>query len=333
MNLRDQGFARYNCLSDGNLGSCLHGDLGNNKLGIGLSNRLGLALTLTLSKTDNAASDAFAHAFSETNVLLGSSRMLNLIVVIFAFVENHGAAENGVGATELDKKITHLVLRLCAPADRHILKVTNAAIRNVEVCVALFRTEWVINAAGGLASILKVTIFMNLHALHAWLDAPEASLNGSKITWLLFKLNAAARVGVPKEIELTGGFDSLRRLGDSTVIGIKRCSCERLDVARADGGTLSVDVTLSGRLADTEAITAQATADREDLATAEATGEALLRNVLLTWSGHVLLALLRVSSGHHDGQGTHELHFQVFRISYHCLGNKVLNKLHSTEIR
>lgn len=268
MNLRDLGFARYNCLSDGNLGSCLHGDLRNNKLGIGLSNRFGLVLTLTLCKTDNAASDAFAHAFSKTNVLLSSSRMLNLVVVIFAFVKNHGATENGVRATELDKKITHLVLRLSAPADRHILKVTNAALRNVEVCVALFRTEWVINTAGGLASILEVTIFMNLHSLHAWLDAPEASLNGSKITWLLFKHNTAARVGVAKEIELTGGFDSLRWLGDSSVIGIKRCSLESLNVARADGGALRVDVTLSGRLADTVAITAQATADRADLTTA-----------------------------------------------------------------
>ena len=319
MNLRDENFARYRCLSDGNLGSCLHGDLLSNKLGRGLSNRLGRVLTLTFSKTDNAASDAFAHALSKTNVLLGSSRMLNLVVVIFAFVENHGAAENGVGATELDKKITHLVLRFSAPADRHILKVTNAALINVEVCVALFRTEWVINSAGGLASILKVTIFMNLHALHAWLDAPEASLNGSKITWLLFKLNTAARVGVAKEIELTGGFDSLLRLGQSSVIGVKRCSLESLDIARADGGALRVDVTLSGRLTDSIAITA--------------TAEALLRNVLLAWLGQVLLALLGVSSNHDDGQGTHKLHFQVFRISYLCLSNKVLNKLHSTEIR
>ena len=342
LNLWHVSSARDRCLSYGNLGSCLHyrGDL---ELGVGLGLRLGLVLALTLGKTDNAACDALAHAFSHAEVFLGSCGMLNLVVVIFALVENHGATEHRVGAAEHDKKITLLVLRLSAPADRHLLKVTDAAIHNVEVSVALFGTEWVINTAGGFASVLKIAILMNLHSMHAWLDAPEASENSSEITGLLFKLNAAARIRVAEEIELARGLDSFGRLLHSSVIAIKRSSLEGLDVARTDGRALGVGVALSGGLTigTVAAITAEATAVREDLATAQTavkTLPVLLGHVLLTWGGLVsltllLLLLLGVSSRHDDCQGTQELHFQAFRISYLWLSNKVLNKLHSTEIR
>ena len=154
---------------------------------------LGL-LGLTLGKGDDAASDAPAHTFSETSLAVLRRRVLNLVVVILTLVEDDGATNDGVGTAQVNKKISVLVLSSGVPAGLNLLEVTNTAIEDVELGVALLGAIGVEDAASRLAAILEVTVLMNFHSVETRLDAIELTNDASKVTTrLLLKLKTAAR--------------------------------------------------------------------------------------------------------------------------------------------
>jgi len=146
---------------------------------------------LTLGEADNAAADTGAHAFSVATLAVFGHRVLSLVVIVLSFVDNDGAANDGVGAGESDKGVSDLVLGSVVEAGLEVLQITDAAVVDVLVGVATVGTEGVEDVSGGLAAVLEVTELVDLEAVESSLESFEFANDGSEITGLLLKLNAA----------------------------------------------------------------------------------------------------------------------------------------------
>ena len=74
-----------------------------------------------------------------------------------------------------------------------MLDITNTAIMDVELRVALLGAERVVNAAGRLAAVLEISVLVHLHGVKTGLDAIELTNDAGQVMGLLLKLKTAAR--------------------------------------------------------------------------------------------------------------------------------------------
>ena len=95
--------------------------------------RVGLGWLLALGEPDNAARDAGTLTFSESALSVLRHRVLSLIVVILALVQNHGTSNDRVWSAQVRKQVSVLVLGVGVKAGLHLLKIANASVVDVLV--------------------------------------------------------------------------------------------------------------------------------------------------------------------------------------------------------
>ena len=304
----------------GDLGGSLH-NLGlGSKLGCGLggSHELGgcgrdtlLEFLLALGKADNAACDTFAHALSDAGVTFVGSGVFGHVVVVLSFVDDHGAADNGVGSAEHDKSVSVFVSASSVPSDLELLNITNSALSDVLVGVTVRGTVGVVDIASGLATVLEVTELVDLESVEATLHALDFADNAGKITRLLHKLNTGGGVGVSEEVELTRGADSLIGLVAFVVV-IDWEDIVGADITGTDGRAdlVVVDTALtggSGALSNGGSVALNASTIAGSETTKGAGVSAILFGLSLDLGG--------ICDSHGKSQGSSEFHCYVYVFS------------------
>ena len=196
--------------------------------------RLGHLGLLALGEADNTACNSVAHTFTETALTIVCLWVFGLVEIVFSLVEDHGASDNGVGSAEVGEEVSVLVLGVSVEAALDVLEVTDASVVDVEMRVTVLGTEWVIDVAGRLATVLQITVLVNLEGMEARLDVLELSDDGGKIMRLLSELKGAFGVRVAEEIELAGGNDLLFLLWGRLPVVIDGLNIPGLDITGAD---------------------------------------------------------------------------------------------------
>lgn len=198
---------------------------------------VGLNLGLdSLGKSDHTAGDTFALTFSVTTFTALNRGVLSLVVVILSLVNNHGAANNGVGSAKLNEHVSVLVLGTVVPASLDLLDVTNSALVDVKVRLTLVGSEGVEHLTGRLTAVFEVTELGDLEGVEAWVETFELSNDGGEITFLLSEGKSALRVGVTEEIELASGDNGLLWLFGSFPVGVNGVDVVCLDITGSLGG-------------------------------------------------------------------------------------------------
>lgn len=196
--------------------------------------RLGHLGLLALGEADNTACNSVAHTFTETALTIVCLWVFGLVEIVFSLVEDHGASDNGVRSAEVGEEVSVLVLGVSVEAALDVLEITDASVVDVEMRVTVLGTEWVIDVASRLASVLQITVLVNLEGMEARLDVLELSDDGGKIMRLLSELKGAFGVRVAEEIELAGGNDLLFLLWGSLPVVIDGLNIPGLDITGAD---------------------------------------------------------------------------------------------------
>ena len=180
---------------DVGLGLLLNGDGLSNNLGRGSSLvfsllRSGLGL-LTLGEADNTAGDGLSHADTLALLTALDAWVLSHVVVVTALVDDHGAAEDGVGSGKHGEGVTVLVFSVSVPTAHDHLEITDTAVMHVEVRMAPRGTEWVEDGSDAAAAVLEVTVLVDLEAVLARSDSFEFSHDGNEVIWGLGKSDTA----------------------------------------------------------------------------------------------------------------------------------------------
>ena len=268
------------------------------ELSVGLGNGLCLDFRVAESKADNAAADRLTHALLAVDV-----------VGVSTGIKDHSAAQDRVRTRELNKKVTGQILSLAFHASVDLLNVTNTALIDVVVGVTLLGTEWVVDLASGLATVLEITELLDLEGVDAWGEASELTRQLSEVLGGLRESDAASGVRVAKEVELASSLDSLLQLRGSSVVAVDGGGVVGLDVTRTDGRAARVSEAANGGLADSVA-----TAD--DAVRTVLTTVADLVTIAAAKAGDAEAAksetVVRLSSGctgQEHGQRADEFHF------------------------
>ena len=95
--------------------------------------------------TDDAAADAGAFSCALSSFTSLSLCVFSLIVVIFSFIDDERASNNGERAAELNESISVLILSVSVVAALNLFDVTNTALHNVFVGVTTVRAEWIVD--------------------------------------------------------------------------------------------------------------------------------------------------------------------------------------------
>ena len=153
------------------------------------------------------------------------------------------ATDNRVGSTQHHERVSILVLGATVPASLALLDVTDAAVVDVLVRVAVVGAERIKHIAGRLAAVLEVTVLVDLQGVEAGLDVLELADHGDEVTGLLRELDAAHRVRVSEEVELARGLDRLRSLIALPVV-VHRLGHLGRNVTRTEGAAAHPGVAL-----------------------------------------------------------------------------------------
>lgn len=156
-----------------------------------VDNWLGLGLLLALGKADNAAGNSLAHALLHDSFSELGSGALNLVPVVCALVEDNGTTDNGVGAAQVNKWVSKLVLSFVVCASLNLLEVTKAALKDIGVMVSLGATIWVPDITSGLTSVGQVAELVHLESVLTFVNSPELTDEASVVMGLLLKLKIA----------------------------------------------------------------------------------------------------------------------------------------------
>lgn len=210
------------------------GSLGSLEEGLGDS--LGL-LDLTLGETNNATCDPLALAFSEAALTIVSLGVFGLIEIVLSFVKNERAANDGVGSAKVGKKVSVLVLSVGIETSLDVLAITDTALGDIEVRVALLGTEGVENLTSRLAAVLQITELVDLEGVKTGLETLEFTDELSQVTRLLGNGETTGGVRVAEEIELASGSDGLSLLGGVLPVGINGGSVVGLDITGSEGAS------------------------------------------------------------------------------------------------
>ena len=190
---------------------------------------------LTLGKADDAACDAGALSLSVAALTVVGLLVLGLVVIVLSLVDDHGAADDGVGSAKVDEQVSVLVLGVSVETSLNHLNITNTSVVDVLVRVATVGTEWVIDLTSRLATVLQIAELVDLEGVETWLESLELTNDGGKIMGLLSELNSTAGVGVSEEVELARGDDLLVLLGGGFPVVVDWLNVVSLDISGADG--------------------------------------------------------------------------------------------------
>lgn len=164
-----------------------------------------LGRALSLRKSDDTAGDTLAHTLAVAALAALDFTVLGDVVVVGSFIHDNGATDNRLGATQVSHTVSAIVLSLEVKSALELLDVSDAAIINVLVRLALRSVVGVENVTNGLTAVGEVAVLVNFHGVQARADSLEQSKVSKMVINILGEVDSAVGLGVAKEVELACG--------------------------------------------------------------------------------------------------------------------------------